>query len=118
MEKKSEAAPGVADARALVNMLRTPASHRYRRDSAGPIREQLTDSWNFPRGHWPAVWAPVGLRYHALHHLFPALPYHSLAEAHDLLMRGLPEDSPCRRTVADGLADALFDLWRSARGSA
>ena len=32
------------------------------------------------------LWAPVGLRYHALHHLLPSLPYHSLGEAHRRLM--------------------------------
>ena len=29
----------------------------------------------------------VGLRYHALHHLMPSMPYHSLPEAHRRLVR-------------------------------
>ena len=35
-----------------------------------------------PPSTLPALWAPVGLRYHALHHLLPGLPYHALGEAH------------------------------------
>ena len=30
--------------------------------------------------------APVGLRYHALHHWIPSLPYHNLGRAHRLLI--------------------------------
>ncbi len=31
--------------------------------------------------------APVGLSYHATHHIFPGLPYYALAKAHRLLMQ-------------------------------
>ncbi len=37
---------------------------------------------------------PVGLRYHALHHLFPFLPYHNLGKAHARLIARLPAGSP------------------------
>ncbi len=36
------------------------------------VTEQYLDSVNVPPpGLLPALWAPVGLRYHALHHLLP-----------------------------------------------
>ena len=37
---------------------------------------------------------PFSIRYHALHHLFPSMPYHNLKRAHDHLVRTLPSDSP------------------------
>jgi fatty acid desaturase len=101
----------------LLNSLRTLAAHRYR--SAGdPLTatEQLLDSLNYPRRSWLIpLWAPVGLRFHAIHHLFPGIPYHNLAAAHDRVMGMLPEGSPYHRTAGYGLAASLGELWRSAR---
>ena len=45
------------------------------------------------RGLVAELWAPVGLRYHALHHLLPSMPYHSLGEAHPRLVAHLGFDS-------------------------
>src|SRR5487761_1224276 len=76
------------------------AAHRFRHHGE-PLTyvDQLLDSVNYPRHALIAeLWAPVGLRFHALHHLFPALPYHALAEAHRRLMERLPADSPYRQT--------------------
>jgi len=101
----------------FLNSLRTLAAHRYR--SAGDpmtTTQQLLDSLNYPRRSWLIpLWAPVGLRFHATHHLFPGIPYHNLAAAHDRVMGMLPEDSPYHRTAGYGLAASLSELWRSAR---
>ena len=101
----------------LLNGLRTLAAHRYR--SAGiplTMSEQLLDSLNYPRQAWlNELWAPVGLRFHALHHLFPGIPYHNLAAAHARLSRLLPSDSPYHRTEGRGLITSLRELWRAAR---
>jgi fatty acid desaturase len=101
----------------FLNSLRTLAAHRYR--SAGdPLTatEQFLDSLNYPRRSWLIpLWAPVGLRFHAMHHLFPGIPYHNLAAGHDRIMGMLPEGSPYHRTAAHGLAASLAELWRSAR---
>jgi fatty acid desaturase len=101
----------------LLNSLRTLAAHRYR--SAGApltMTEQLLDSLNYPRRAWlNELWAPVGLRFHAVHHLFPGIPYHNLAAAHARLCRLLPSDSPYRRAEGRGLATSLCELWRAAR---
>jgi fatty acid desaturase len=61
------------------------------------------------------MWAPVGLRFHALHHLLPGLPYHALPEAHRRLMAALPPDSPYRRTNSPSLRASLTHLFRDAR---
>jgi fatty acid desaturase len=54
------------------------------------------------------------LRYHALHHLFPALPYHRMGEAHRRLMAGLPANSPYRVANRLSFFAAVAQLWRSA----
>ena len=91
----------LAVAAAGLNWLRTLAAHGYR-NTGGPMtfREQIEDSIGIA-GHplLTELLFPVGLRYHSLHHWFPALPYHSLGAAHERLMRSLPQDSPYRRTM-------------------
>lgn len=99
-----------------VNALRTLGSHRWlnKPEHEMTFIEQMLDSVTYGRGWLPSVWAPVGLRYHALHHIFPSMPYHAMATAHRRLMQGLPADSPYRQTVAKSLRDELADLWRRA----
>jgi fatty acid desaturase len=101
----------------LLNSLRTLAAHRYR--SAGhPLTatQQMLDSLNYPGRSWLIpLWAPVGLRFHATHHLFPGIPYHNLAAAHDRVLGMLPPGSPYHRTAGYGLVAGLADLWRNAR---
>ncbi len=63
----------------------------------------------------PVLWAPVGLRYHALHHLMPRLPYHNLAPAHRRLVAALPPDSDYRRVEQTGLVPAVARLARRMR---
>ena len=79
----------------VINQFRTLAAHLW--DSDGEpvsVAGQYLDSVNVPPpGLLPALWAPVGLRYHALHHLLPGVPYHALAEAHRRLAAALPPES-------------------------
>ena len=100
-----------------INWVRTLAAHRYVGDGSPMSQvEQLRDSINLIGP--PIVTEllfPVGLRYHALHHLLPTLPYHALPEAHERLMAALPPDSPYRDTVRGSFGGVLRDLWGSAR---
>lgn len=100
-----------------VNHLRALGAHRYRRNfEPSTYLEQLLDSNTFPRWPlWAGIWAPLGMRYHALHHLVPSLPYHNMAEAHHRLMASLPSDSPYHQTIHPGLCSALLALYRDAR---
>lgn len=101
----------------FLNGLRTLAAHRYRASGA-PLTatQQLLDSINYPHHPFPAeLWAPVGLRYHAVHHLFPGIPYHNLPVAHARIGRQLPPGSPYHQTQGQGLLSSLRDLWRAAR---
>jgi fatty acid desaturase len=101
----------------LMNSIRTLGAHRFTSDGREmTFLEQLVDSVNYPRNPLlTGLWAPVGLRFHALHHLFPSLPYHNLAEAHRRLMAELPADSIYRLTTGDSLIGSLRQLLQAAR---
>jgi fatty acid desaturase len=103
----------------FMNALRTLGAHRYTNDEGQmTFVEQMLDSINYPQHPFlSALWAPVGLRFHALHHLFPSLPYHNLAKAHDRLMAELPADSPYRLTESPSLVASLRELYRQSRAS-
>jgi len=66
----------------LVNEVRTLGAHRWTGNGAEmSFEEQLLDSVNYPNHAWISeLWGPTGTRYHALHHLFPSLPYHTTWE--------------------------------------
>ncbi|MCA9139461.1 MAG: fatty acid desaturase [Planctomycetales bacterium] len=100
-----------------LNEVRTLGAHRWTGDgSEMTFEEQLLDSVNYPHHPWISeLWGPTGTRYHALHHLFPRLPYHNLGEAHRRLVAGLPADSPYHRTIAPNLFTEIAALWRRAR---
>jgi fatty acid desaturase len=85
----------VASVVALLNQLRTLVAHLWENEGeAMTVTAQFLDSVNVPPpGRIAELWAPVGLRYHALHHLMPSMPYHSLAEAHRRLVAELADDS-------------------------
>jgi len=95
-----------------LNYVRNMAAHHYR-NTGGEMSylEQLEDSVNIT-GHplLTELFFPLGLRYHALHHLFPALPYHNLGTAHRRLMAQLPADSPYRQTVYPSYWSVIREL--------
>ena len=98
----------------FLNSVRTLGSHRWH-NLGGEMTffDQLLDSVNYPHNAWLSeLWGPIGTRYHALHHLFPSLPYHAFPEAHRRLMAALPPDSPYHHTVERSLTAGLLDLWR------
>lgn len=101
----------------LVNQIRTLAAHRYTNDGR-PLTaiEQLLDSINLNGWPLPTVLAaPVGLRYHALHHFLPAVPYHSLGVLHRRLLAELPPDSSYHRTIHRGILSTIWDLITSQK---
>ncbi len=75
---------GLVSAALLVNQMRTLVAHLWENDGdVMGVTAQYLDSVNVPPpGLLAEIWAPVGLRYHALHHLVPSIPYHALPEAH------------------------------------
>ena len=102
---------------AALNQMRTAVAHAW--ESEGErmtFRDQFLDTVNVPPpALLPVFWAPVGLRYHALHHLMPRLPYHNLGAAHRRLVAALPEDSDYRRVEQRELGPAMARLVRRMR---
>ena len=92
--------------------VRSLVAHRYDSDGEPMDREgQIADSIDIPRGGWAEVWAPVGHRHHALHHMFPALPYHHLPAAYArLTQHGVPPRA-LALAASDGLLPGLRRLW-------
>ena len=103
---------------AVLNQLRTLAAHLWTNDGATmTVTAQYLDSVNVaPPGLLPYVWAPVGLRYHATHHLLPSLPYHALGEAHRRLTAEFGTGTTYQGANYPGLAALLARLARSTMG--
>ncbi len=101
----------------VLNSLRTLAAHCYRYPGGRAVdfTDQFFDSVDVPGNPLvTSLWAPVGLRYHATHHLFPSMPYHALGEAHRRLARCLPDDARYLEVTRKSLCDALRRLWSDA----
>jgi fatty acid desaturase len=104
----------------LLNSLRTLAAHAYANsgDQRMNLSSQFHDSVDIPGNPITTpLWAPLGLRYHATHHLFPTMPYHSLGAAYRRLARELPDDAEFLSSTQISLADALNRLWNEAKAS-
>jgi fatty acid desaturase len=102
----------------VINQLRTLVAHLWENDGeAMTVTAQYLDSVNVPPpSTLPALWAPVGLRYHALHHLLPGVPYHALGEAHRRLAAALDADSPYHKGNHAGLLPLVGKIARSTMG--
>ncbi|WP_164117491.1 fatty acid desaturase [Sphingorhabdus sp. Alg239-R122] len=99
----------------VINQVRTLVAHLWANEGeVMSVTAQYLDSVNVPPpAMLPALWAPVGLRYHALHHLLPGVPYHNLGEAHRRLAEELPVESPYYKANYTSLTGLVVQLVRS-----
>lgn len=101
----------------FVNWIRVLAAHRYEsRNERMTIPEQVLDSIDHPS--MPILgelWAPLGLRYHAVHHLFPKLPYHQLGKVRRRLEETIPRDGGFWSTEDRSLLTSLKRLLAHPR---
>ena len=119
---------GVIPSRALVvwaailvlisalNTARVLGAHEYESDGNARSREgQLDDSIDTPGGPWTELWAPVGLRYHALHHYYPGIPYHNLGAAYRRIVSTLPAGARYMESTSPSLQRSLTVLYVKAK---
>ena len=109
---------GVASLVMLLNQIRTLVAHLWENEGeAMTVTAQYLDSVNVPPPSMlPELWAPVGLRYHALHHLLPSLPYHALGKAHRRVSAAVGAESPYHKGNYAGLPGLVGRLAASTMG--
>ncbi len=98
-----------------LNQLRQLADHHFEGDGENlSMSEHILDSCNYV-GKDPLTWLlfPFAIQYHALHHMFPSLPYHNLALTHNFLISKLPADSPYRDLTQPGWWSVARNMLRS-----
>jgi fatty acid desaturase len=103
----------VSSTASFINTIRALGAHAY--ESSGEAldrRAQLLDSIDTPGALWTELWAPVGLRYHALHHYFPGIPYHNLPRAYQQLMNTPPISTAYRSMSSPSLPHSLQRLYK------
>ena len=100
---------------AVLNQLRTLVAHLWENEGEPmTVTAQYLDSVNVPPpGRIAEIWAPVGLRYHALHHLMPSMPYHSLGEAHRRISTHLGAGSTFDGANHPGMVSLVGRIARS-----
>lgn len=108
----------VVSVTAVLNQLRTLVAHLWENEGeAMSVTAQFLDSVNVPPpGRIAEIWAPVGLRYHALHHLMPSMPYHALPEAHRRLVNELQIDSAYHEANHPGMLALIGRIAKSTMG--
>lgn len=104
----------------FANSIRTLGAHAYRYSGDVAVNkiEEYLDSINVPSEDVISkLIAPVGLRFHATHHLFPATPYHNLPKLHAALVAELSDNRAYLSTTRRNFAHAVETLWQDARAA-
>lgn len=102
------------------NQMRFLGDHHFEGDGDKmSLADHISDSCNYSRQDiltW--LFNPFAIRFHALHHLFPSMPYHNLSAAHEHLTRTLPPSSPYHALDRPGWWDTAQTTLRVTRKAA
>jgi fatty acid desaturase len=95
----------------ILNMYRALFNHYYANHSQESLswEDHLRDTVTLEMGPVALLVFVNHLNYHALHHLFPEMPYHRLGVAHQTLMKELPKDHSYRT----GTHKSLYSLVKA-----
>ena len=85
----------------LINMYRAVFNHLYSNEKLDSLswEDHLLDTATIESGFFTRLIFVNGLGYHAIHHLFPEMPYHNLAKAHKVLVENLSSDHIYRQNI-------------------
>lgn len=95
-----------------INSLRALTSHVY--SSSGKaisFEGQIQDSIIITSNSiFTKIMCPVGSQYHALHHMFPFIPYHALGKVHQFIQKNFPNE----KILKEATSASLFKAWKNA----
>ncbi|MBX3040430.1 MAG: fatty acid desaturase [Bdellovibrionaceae bacterium] len=106
----------IATLNGVVNIYRARVAHLYDNEegSLSPMAA-LRDSVTIEGSFLSELWAPLGLKYHSLHHLAPSIPYHNLAKAHHHLKSHLDRNHPYSQTILPSFREGILQYQRLVR---
>ncbi|CAE6516547.1 putative Fatty acid desaturase [Nitrosomonas nitrosa] len=101
-----------------LNSLRTlGATHWYVSEGTDlNFTDQIKDSISIrSKSLLTKILCPVGTQYHALHHMFPSIPYHSLGKVYERLLANFPEEKILLETSRPNLFASWQEVWALSR---
>jgi fatty acid desaturase len=103
----------------LINMYRALFNHLYANETLTSLswEDHLLDTATIKSGFFTKLIFVNGLSYHAIHHLFPEMPYHNLEKAHKILEKHLPDNHIYKQNIYSGpLSLAKFCMSKHRLG--
>jgi fatty acid desaturase len=92
----------------VMNVIRGNLEHKYYTEFKPSNQKQVVlDSITIEPTVITKILFPIGLNFHALHHMVAMLPYHNLEKVHHWLLTWLPKDHPYRVTITANLYTAI-----------
>lgn len=96
-----------------MNSLRSLGATHWYVSNGGTLSftDQIGDSISISnKSLFTKILCPVETQYHALHHMFPSIPYHSLGKAYEHLLKNFPNAEILRKTSRESLVDSWKEM--------